>query len=62
MKFVRRPILVDIGYGPMEHIVQAIAVNSRTCKGLFDDTETVDLLAELPGGERIWVSYWTEIN
>lgn len=54
----RRTVHVDMGYGPIEHIVEAEVVGERICENLFDNGKTTDLLVEIPGGERVWVSHW----
>lgn len=56
-----RLVQVDIGYGPAEHWVTGKVIGERTCQALFEDGTTTDLLVELPGGERTWVSFWEEI-
>lgn len=50
-----RRVSVDMGHGLAENWVEARVVQSRACATLFDGPGT-ELLAELPGGERVWVS------
>lgn len=57
-----RRVRVDMGYGPAEHWVTAKVMDQRECQTLFGDGTTTDLLVELPGGERTWVSFWEEIT
>jgi hypothetical protein len=51
-----------MGYGPAEHWETAKVIDERTYQSLFGDGATTDLLVELPGGERTWVSFWEEIH
>ena len=60
-RFVRQ-VRVDMGYGPAEHWVTAKVIDERTCQELFGEGTRTDLLVELPGGERTWVSFWNEIT
>jgi hypothetical protein len=55
-------VQVDTGYGPMEHWTQAKVIDERTCRALFGDGTTTNLLVEFPGGERTWVSFWSELK
>lgn len=55
-----RYVRIDIGYGPAEHWVTAKVCDQRTVSLLFGG-ESLDLLVETPGGERIWVSSWDEL-
>jgi hypothetical protein len=55
-----RWVRVDMGYGPAEHWVTGKVISERACQTLFGDGVTTDLLVELPGGERTWVSFWEE--
>ena len=60
----RRPdrlVRVDMGYGPAEHWVTGKVIDEQTHQTLFGDGTTTDLLIELHGGERTWVSFWEEI-
>ena len=59
---MKRHVLIDLGYGPSEHWVRAKVVKNRMLKGLFDEGESEQLLVEVPGGERIWVSYWKKVG
>lgn len=56
VRFVR----VDMGYGPAENWCRAKVVESRMVGQLFSDELVENLLVEIPGGERMWVAYWTE--
>ena len=58
-----RYVMVDRGYMTNECWYHAKVINSRPCvKNLFTGEMGERLLVELPGGERIWVDYWTEVT
>jgi hypothetical protein len=57
----KRFVRVDMGHGPAECWTTAKVVGQRECRQLFGDGTRTDLLVELPGGERIWVSSWDEL-
>ena len=56
----KRFVSVDMGYGPAEYWVEALVIDERQDKGLFDEELQTSLLVEIPGGERLWAAYWTE--
>ena len=55
-----RYVWVDQGYGMNECWYTARVVDSRMVKDLFGSGQSENLLVELPGGERTWVSYWKD--
>lgn len=57
-----RWVRVDMGYGLAECKVSAKVVSERKVSKLFEDGQSTDLLVEIPGGERVWVSFWEEIS
>jgi hypothetical protein len=61
MKKPIRWVMVDQGYDLAENWVQARVRDSREVAQLFCDVPIEELLVELPGGERTWVSSWREI-
>lgn len=56
-----RYVKIDTGYGCQSIYETCKVLDERRCKGLFSDELQTDLLVELAGGERIWVSSWEEI-
>lgn len=61
MRRAKRYVSVDMGYGLQENWYHVRVIGSRTVDTLFSGPQE-ELLVELPGGERKWVSYWTEIQ
>lgn len=62
MKELRHNVMIDQGYGPAEHWVKVKVITAQMCRDLFDDNkQNEQLLVEIPGGERVWVSFWREI-
>ena len=57
-----RRVRVDMGYGPAEHWVTAKVIDQQECQQLFGNGTRTELLVELLGGERTWVSFWEEIS
>lgn len=56
-----RTVVVDMGNGPHEYLQYATVIRESEINGLFDNNPYKVLLVELPGGERVWVSEWTEL-
>jgi hypothetical protein len=56
----KRYVRFDNGYGCHENWQTGRVIESRTCTALFSG-ETEDLLVEVAGGERKWISFWEEI-
>ena len=61
MKRKHELVRVDMGYGPAEHWVTARVIERRAVSQLFAEGPAINLLVEIPGGERIWVSDWNEL-
>jgi hypothetical protein len=60
MKAPVRYVSVDLGYGPLEVWTRAKVIASEMVGSLFNNEQREDLLVEIPGGERVWVSNWKE--
>jgi hypothetical protein len=56
-----RYVKIDRGYGCNSIYETCRVVDERQYKGLFSEKLQTDLLVQLMGGERIWVSSWEEI-
>jgi len=59
---MKRSVLVDLGHGLAQLWTSAKVIMSQKCKNLFDEGNHEMLLVEVPGGERIWVSHWREVE
>jgi len=57
-----RQVRVDVGYGPAERWETVKVIDERACQSLFGEGTETDLLVELSGGERMWVSFWEEMK
>lgn len=58
----RRTVWVDSGHMTNECWGPAEVIDSRQCNNLFGGGTSEDLLVEVLGGERIWVSSWRDDN
>lgn len=58
----QRYVMIDTGYDLHENWIHAKVISSQMVGRLFDDGQDESLLVEIPGGERIWVDFWQEIQ